>query len=95
MIAAPDHLRTNGMGKMSTAAADLPLDTETRRFESDDINACRSFLRAEGLECGPGPKPWRSDTMLGGIYFAESRWHAACWPHARSAYELKLEKEGA
>lgn len=55
----------------------------TLRYDSTDINECRTFLRVQGLECEPGTA-WRSDTMRGAIYFDDKSgggpWHAACWP---------------
>lgn len=65
----------------------------TVHFASDDINACRAFLRSRGLECRPR-KGWvaRHDESrleprnlaFGAIYFDNrpgATWRATYWPN--------------
>ena len=55
----------------------------TVRFEGDDINACRKWLRDQGLEM-QGVKGWRSASRAGMIDYnsGTKRWCACHWPCA-------------
>lgn len=48
------------------------------RFQSDDINACREFLRSRGLEC-EGVRGWLGNGQIGLIDRHAGQWHAAAF----------------
>ena len=66
------------------------------RFDTDDINVARAFLRHHGLEIGEGTPlaGWGSETHLGAIYHTagEKPIQAACW--RRNIIRERVEEIG-